>query len=161
MNLFYLLQAIPFIVFETTIMISLITLLITLFLFTTSVLAQGRPGVTCGQILFGCYTARPTGTSTQPAPTQAANSASFSDCLVRPPYIHLLKYSAADGLVKLWCTLSTYFIRLLASIDSSMLVWLFTAVSSISANFKRPLPNCSMDVWTSSNDFHNIRNFPL
>lgn len=63
-------------------MISFLTLLTSLFLFATSVLAQGRPGVTRGQIFFGCYTARPTGSSTQPAPIQAANSASFAGCLV-------------------------------------------------------------------------------
>jgi hypothetical protein len=59
-----------------------LSLIASLFLLTTSVLAQGRPGVTRGQIFFGCYTARPTATGTQPAAIQAANSATFSGCLV-------------------------------------------------------------------------------
>jgi hypothetical protein len=66
-----------------TAMSSFLTLLTSLFLFASTVLAQGRTGTTRGQIFFGCYTARPTGAATQPAPTQAANSASFAGCLVR------------------------------------------------------------------------------
>jgi hypothetical protein len=66
-------------------MISFFTFLTSLFLLASTVVAQGRTGVTRGQIFFGCYTARPTGSSTQPAPTQAANSASFSGCLVCGP----------------------------------------------------------------------------
>lgn len=63
-------------------MTSFFTLLTALFLFATSVIAQGRPGVTRGQIFFGCYTARPTGTGTaEQSLVQAANSASFAGCL--------------------------------------------------------------------------------
>lgn len=64
---------------------SFLTFFSTVFILATSVAAQGRPGVTRGQIFFGCYTARPTGSSTQPAPIQAANSASFAGCLVSYP----------------------------------------------------------------------------
>jgi hypothetical protein len=66
-------------------MISFFTFLTSLILIASTVVAQGRTGTTRGQIFFGCYTARPTGSSTQPAPTQAANSASFSGCLVCLP----------------------------------------------------------------------------
>lgn len=65
-------------------MISFLTILTSLFLLATQVLAQGRPGVTRGQIFFGCYTSRPTGNTQTPA-TQVANSASFSGCLVSLP----------------------------------------------------------------------------
>lgn len=58
-----------------------LTLLCSVFILATSVAAQGREGVTRGQIFFGCYTARPTGSANQPAPIQAANSASFAGCL--------------------------------------------------------------------------------
>jgi hypothetical protein len=68
-------------------MISFFTFLTSLILLASTVVAQGRTGTTRGQIFFGCYTARPTGSSTQPAPTQAANSASFSGCLVCLPSI--------------------------------------------------------------------------
>ena len=63
----------------------ILTLLGLLFFFASTVVAQGRPGVTRGQIFFGCYTARPTGSAGQPAAIQAANSASFAGCLVSPP----------------------------------------------------------------------------
>jgi hypothetical protein len=66
-------------------MISFLTVLTSLFLLATQVLAQGRPGVTRGQIFFGCYTSRPTGNTQTPA-TQVANSASFSGCLVSLPH---------------------------------------------------------------------------
>jgi len=144
---------------RTTTMISFLTLLTSLFLFATSVLAQGRPGVTRGQIFFGCYTARPTGSSTQPAPIQAANSASFAGCLV----CFALYYNStiSNILDELWCALYTPAIWLLASINLDVLVWIPTPIPWISTNFKRTLSNCSMDIWPSFDHVHDIRNFPM
>ena len=72
------------IISSPTLKTMIFTFLTLLVFLAGTVVAQGRPGVTRGQIFFGCYTARPTGSSTQPAPTQAANSATFSGCLVCP-----------------------------------------------------------------------------
>lgn len=62
---------------------------------------------------------------------------------------------------QLWCPLYTPIVWVLASINLDMLVWIPTPIPWISTNFKRALSNCSMDVWTSFDHVHDIRNFPM